>query len=103
MPRYRPHDSLATGLDAVLVVGDATALGADLLTAVGAQPTGVVGPGASTGPLADASVVIDTARAGVHEAGTAMRLDEVPLPLRAIVDGPPLVADLLARLTALIQ
>ena len=103
VPRYRPHDSLATGLDAVLVVGDATALGADLLTAVGAQPTGVVGPGASTGPLADASVVIDTARAGVHEAGTAMRLDEVPLPLRAIVDGPPLVADLLARLTALIQ
>ena len=102
-PRYRPHDSLAGGVDAALVVGDATALGSDLLTPIGAVPKAVVGPGASTGPLADASVVIDTARAGVHEAGTAMRLDEVPLPLRAILDGPPTLADLLAKLTVLIR
>jgi formylmethanofuran dehydrogenase subunit B len=90
-------------VDAALIVGDAAALGSDLLAPLGAVPIAVIGPGASTGPLSQASVVIDTARAGVHEAGTALRLDEVPLPLRAVLDGPPVLVELVARLTAQIQ
>jgi hypothetical protein len=34
-------------------------------------------------------VAIDTGLAGVHDAGTALRLDDVPLPVRAVVAGPP--------------
>jgi formylmethanofuran dehydrogenase subunit B len=103
VPRYRPHGPIADGVDAALIVGDAAALGSDLLAPLGAVPIAVIGPGASTGPLSQASVVIDTARAGVHEAGTALRLDEVPLPLRAVLDGPPVLVELVARLTAQIQ
>ena len=51
-------------------------------------PCVVLGPAASEGPLAGGRVAIDTARAGVHEAGTALRMDDVPLPLRALLDGP---------------
>ena len=94
-PRYRPYDGAAAahldaaGVDAVLVAGDARALDTELLARIGAVPSAVVGPAASDGPLAKGRVAIDTARAGVHEAGTALRLDEVPLPLRAFLDGPP--------------
>jgi formylmethanofuran dehydrogenase subunit B len=102
-PRYRPHAAVADGVDAVLVVGDAAALGSDLLKKIGVLPNGVIGPGASTGPLARASVVIDAARAGVHEAGTALRLDDVPLPLRALLSGPPPVAEMLGRLSVLLR
>ena len=103
VPRYRPRRLIADGVDAALIVGDATALGAELLMPLGAVPHGVIGPGASTGSLPKASVVIDTARAGVHEAGTALRLDEVPLPLRAFLSGPPPVVEVLTRLTSLLE
>ena len=73
----------------MLVAGDAAHSSSDLLARIGAVPSVVVGPGASDGPLAKGRVAIDTARAGVHEAGTALRLDDVPLPLRAFLDGPP--------------
>ncbi len=107
-PRYRPHDGAASAwlsrgeVDAVLVLGDAATIGPDLLASMGAVPCAVVGPGASDGPLATCRVVIDSARAGVHEAGTALRLDDVPLPLRGVLDGPPGAANLLARLVTLI-
>ena len=39
-----------------------------------------------------ARVAIDTGLAGVHDAGTALRLDDVPLPVRALVAGPPAAA-----------
>jgi formylmethanofuran dehydrogenase subunit B len=101
-PRYRPHDLAACAMDAVLVVGDARALGPDLLARIVAAPTAVIGPGASEGPLAGGRAAIDTARPGVHEAGSALRLDEVPLPLRRLLNGPPAAVDLLARLAALV-
>jgi hypothetical protein len=37
-------------------------------------------------------VAIDTGLAGVHEAGIALRLDDVPLPVRGVVAGPPAAA-----------
>jgi formylmethanofuran dehydrogenase subunit B len=97
-PRYRPYDLAAGFEDAVLVAGDATTLTADLLTRIGPVMTVVIGPGASEGPLAKGRVAIDTGRAGVHEPGTALRLDDVPLPLRTLLDGPPHAAAVLAQL-----
>jgi len=98
-PRYRPDDDALSLLrsarvDAFLAVGDvrnAPALGAGTARRV------VIGPRAS---LADptADVAIDSAVAGIHEGGTAYRMDEIPLPLRASLAGPPAAAGLVAAL-----
>ncbi len=88
-PRYQ-LDADATALaragkvDAVLIAGDPR----------GVRPTElvrlrrvVIGPRASElDPHAD--VVIDTGVAGIHEGGTAFRMDEIPLPLRPPLPGP---------------
>jgi formylmethanofuran dehydrogenase subunit B len=94
-PRYRPYDGtarerLARGeVDAVLVVGSAALIPAELLTLMIHVPCAVVGPRASESALAGSRAVIDTGLAGIHEAGTALRMDDVPLPLRQVVSGPP--------------
>jgi formylmethanofuran dehydrogenase subunit B len=81
-PRYVPHDGAVARLtrgeiDVVLIVG----LAAGAPTIVQKAPTlAVVGPRASE--TSGASVAIDTGVAGIHAAGTALRLDDVPLPLR---------------------
>ena len=76
------------GLDAgeavVLVVGSPAAL-ADAPLAAGTRAI-VVGPRASDAPFA-AAIAIDTGVAGIHEGGTAYRMDEVPLPLRPPLPG----------------
>ena len=41
---------------------------------------------------------IDTGVAGIHEGGTAFRMDDVPLPLRAPVPGPPVAAQVVRAL-----
>jgi formylmethanofuran dehydrogenase subunit B len=107
-PRYRPHDGSARALlaerliDGVLVLGDAAAMAEPVRALVGAVPCAVIGPSATTGPLARARVAIDSGRAGVHEAGTAVRMDEVPLPLRQILGGPPFTVSLLGALDELL-
>jgi hypothetical protein len=35
---------------------------------------------------------------GIHEAGTALRMDDVPLPLRAALEGPPAALDVVRAL-----
>ena len=94
-PRYRPFDGTAQHLamrrevDALVVAGrldDVPAGVSGLLTTV---PSVLIGPAASVARLAPRSVAIDTGLAGVHDAGTALRLDDVPLPVRAVVSGPP--------------
>jgi formylmethanofuran dehydrogenase subunit B len=103
-PRYRPHDGSASAIlegrqaDGVLVLGDASALAGPVRARVADVPCAVIGPSATTGPLAHARVAIDSARAGIHEGGTAVRMDEVPLPLRQILGGPPATVSLLAAL-----
>jgi formylmethanofuran dehydrogenase subunit B len=87
-PRYRPGRSALErlrggGADAVLVAGSAASLGALPLDAVSGV---VIGPGASA--VAGARVAIDTGVAGIHEAGTGYRLDEVPLPLTPVLVHP---------------
>ncbi|HEU4524873.1 MAG TPA: hypothetical protein VFR62_07610 [Gemmatimonadales bacterium] len=85
-PRYRADrsgvDRLRSGsADAVLVAGAAASLGALPLESV---PGVVIGPGASA--VAGARVAIDTGVAGIHEPGTGYRLDDVPLPLRPVLE-----------------
>jgi formylmethanofuran dehydrogenase subunit B len=103
-PRYRPHDGsagarLARGeVDAVLVLGAPGRVPPALLPHLATVPCAAIGPGASESALGPAAVVIDTALAGVHEAGMAIRMDEVPLPLRALLEGPPAAAAVAALL-----
>ena len=89
-PRYLPGqrglDRLERGsFNAALVVGSPS-LGEDAAAALGSIDTVVIGPRASQAPFTT-RVAIDTGAAGIHEAGTAYRMDEVPLSLR-----PPLTS-----------
>ena len=94
VPRYRPYDGTAAQLvsrrevDAVLVAGRYQDLPAGVDALLATVPAVLIGPAASTAPLGPHSVAIDTGLAGVHEAGTALRLDDVPLPVRGVVAGP---------------
>jgi formylmethanofuran dehydrogenase subunit B len=48
-------------------------------------------------------VAIDTGVAGIHEAGTAYRMDEVPLSLRAPLTAPRSATEALLALTDAIR
>jgi formylmethanofuran dehydrogenase subunit B len=77
-------DRLRSGeADAVLVAGSVAAMeGAGL--ALERCPGVVIGPGASA--VGGARVAIDTGTAGIHESGTGYRMDDVPLPLAAVLE-----------------
>lgn len=97
-PRYRPHDGaeprLARGdIDAVLALGSSSRIPVEVAAAMRELPCAVAGPRASEGPLGNAAVVIDTGVAGIHEDGTVVRMDDVPLPVRAVVrtDAPAII------------
>ena len=89
----RGLDDLA-GIDIALVVGDWRTVPG---TALAAVPTVVIGPGASEAP-GGPRVAIDTGRAGIHEGGTAYRMDDVPLPLTPALDGSRTAAMVLGAL-----
>lgn len=104
-PRSRPGrsglDRLRTGaVDALLVAGSAAALGAPALD-LGRTAGVVIGPGASGVP--GARVAIDTGVAGIHEAGTGYRMDEVPLPLTPVIEGVRGAAGTLGLLLAALR
>ena len=97
-PRYRPYDGtagarLARGeVDAVLVIGSAALVPGELLSMMAQVRCAVVGPKASESALAGNEATIDTGVAGIHEGGTAIRMDDVPILLRPSVNGPPAAA-----------
>jgi formylmethanofuran dehydrogenase subunit B len=101
-PQYRPHDAGARlrggEFDAALVLGSIASIPEDTLAALARLPCAIVGPRATEHARSDTRVAIDTAVAGIHEAGTAIRMDDVPVPLRASLAGPPLAAALAAGL-----
>lgn len=104
-PRYRPDAGsihlLASGeIDAVLVAGAPAELPSPLAAPGEGVRWVVIGPRASSSPLADADVVIDTGLAGIHEGGTAFRMDEVALPLRQVITGPASATNVLRALDA---
>ena len=106
-PRYAPASrglawAVAGGAGAILVAGAAASLG-DLLAGVTARtPAVVVGPLASEAPF-PTRVAIDTGVAGIHEGGTAYRMDDVPLPLRPPLDGPRSAAETLGLLLGAVR
>src|SRR5207237_282947 len=102
-PRYSPGDDgrarLARGeVDAMIIVGSATSIPAPVQALIATVPHAIIGPHATDGPLSGAVAAIDTGMPGVHESGTALRMDDIPLPLGAPLNGPTTTADLLARL-----
>lgn len=109
VPRYRPFDGTAHArlarreVDVALIVGTVIGIPSPVVSLLAEPPGIVVGARATESPLAGSRVVIDAGLAGVHHAGTALRMDDVPLPLRPAVPGPPPVEDVLqamhARLT----
>ena len=83
-------------MDALLVVGS-IALVPGLHTGLAGVPVVLVGPRATEAPF-DTAAAVDTGVAGIHESGTALRMDDVPLPLEGVIDGPPGVVDVITAL-----
>lgn len=106
-PRYLPAsrglaELGAGGAGAVLVAGSVAAF-ADALAGAGLRsPVIAIGPRASEAPF-PVRVAIDTGVAGIHEGGTAYRMDEVPLPLRPPLGGARSAADTLAALLGAVR
>jgi formylmethanofuran dehydrogenase subunit B len=107
-PSYRPHEGAAAlvarrEIDATLIIGSPRSVPEPVARALAGMPTVAIGPYASAAAFAPA-VAVDTGVAGIHEGGMAFRMDEVPLPLRPSVSGPPaaaaVVRDLAARLVS---
>ena len=97
-PRYDPTarglDRLSSGgFRAVLLVGSPPKAGA----LPSSLSTVLIGPRASESDITP-TVAIDTGMAGIHEAGTAYRMDEVPLRLRPPLQGPRTAAEVLRSL-----
>ncbi|MEP6689076.1 MAG: hypothetical protein ABJC36_12080, partial [Gemmatimonadales bacterium] len=105
-PRYTPASrglaELRDGGGAILVAGSVASMGDALAEAARQSPVIVIGPRASEAPF-PARVTIDTGVAGIHEGGTAYRMDEVPLPLRPPLAGARSAADTLAALLELVR
>ena len=101
-PRYAPMETAATLLaerrvDLLLIAGSMQSLPDEVTAALGATPHLIVGPRASESE-SGAVAAIDTGTAGIHEGGTAFRLDDVPLPLAAPLQGMPQAAQVLRSL-----
>lgn len=105
-PRYQPDrrgpEFLAgRRFAAALVAGNPASVPEPLRGGLGSIPTVVVGPRASQSPFS-VRVALDTGVAAIHEAGVGYRMDDVPLPLPAVLSGPPAAAEILGRLAALL-
>ncbi len=100
-PVYRPHDAKMS-TDAALIVGDPATIPEPVmstftdLAAFARLPLAIIGPGASR--VTDARIAIDTGVAGIHCGGTALRMDDVALPLRPSIDGHRDPADVIRAL-----
>ena len=90
-PTYRPHagaaERLAGGeVDAALVIGAPATLPDSVARGLAGVATVAIGPRASAAGWKPV-VAVDTGVAGIHEGGTAFRMDDVPLPLRPALEG----------------
>jgi formylmethanofuran dehydrogenase subunit B len=96
-------DGVARDHDVALVVGNAARVPTGIATTSPATTTILIGPRATEAALGSTSVAIDTGVAGIHTSGTACRTDDVPLPLRASIAGPPSTAETLRAVTRAIR
>ncbi len=90
-PSYRPQAGAAALLgggevDAALVIGAPATLPEPVAAALAQVRSVALGPRASAATFQPA-VAVDTGAAGIHEGGTAFRMDDVPLPLRPSLEG----------------
>src|SRR5882762_4606134 len=90
-PSYQPRTGAAARLgsgevDAALVIGAPATLPDPVAAALAQVRSVAIGPRASAASFQPA-VAVDTGAAGIHEGGTAFRMDDVPLPLRPSLDG----------------
>jgi formylmethanofuran dehydrogenase subunit B len=103
-PRYQPHDGTAGAclsrgdVDAVAIVGAPASVTPDLQATMSGVASVVIGPRASESVFAERGIVIDTGVAGIHEDGTAVRMDDVALGLRGVLSGPRAAAPLVSAL-----
>ena len=86
---------------AALLVGS-PAFDGSLSGTLARMSTVAIGPRASQASFAT-RVAIDTGVAGIHEAGTAYRMDEVPLQLRPPLDGQRSATEVLRALIGAIR
>jgi formylmethanofuran dehydrogenase subunit B len=105
-PRYTPGERglerlAAGGFQAALFVGSPMEE-SFAPKAFSAVSTIAIGPRASQARF-QTRVAVDTGVAGIHEAGTAYRMDEVPLPLRPPLSGTRSAAETLRALTDAIR
>jgi formylmethanofuran dehydrogenase subunit B len=105
-PSFRPEEDTASWLGShskatVLMAGTTRELSGEAVKALASARVVSIGPRASAAAF-NAAVAIDTGIPGIHEAGTAYRLDDVPLPLRQAVNGPPGAAAVLRALHELV-
>lgn len=106
-PRYQPEHRGAElfqrgCFSAALIVGAPASVPPALQAQLAAVPVVAVGPRASEAPFA-ARVAIDTGIAGIHEAGLGYRMDDIPLPLRAVVPGPRSASETIQQLAARLE
>jgi formylmethanofuran dehydrogenase subunit B len=90
-PSYQPRTHAAALLgggevDAALVIGAPATLPEPVAAALAQVRSVAIGPRASAASF-QLAVAVDTGAAGIHEGGTAFRMDDVPLPLRPSLDG----------------
>jgi len=96
VPRYRadePASEVVAQMRAVLIAGEWRGLPPAFVQGLAGRVVVAVGPRASE--VASAEVAVDTGMAGIHEAGTAYRLDDVPLPLTPALSHPQAAAAVL--------
>lgn len=108
-PRYVPHAGTALDVlrnrdvDTALVVGDPTGVPSDLSDSLSNVRSVLLGPRASTAAWGARGVIIDTGTDGIHASGTALRADDVPLPLRATLVAPRSTAETIRAVTSSVR
>jgi formylmethanofuran dehydrogenase subunit B len=96
VPAGRPAPAVA------LVAGAADSVPEPLVRALRDAAKVAIGPRASAAAY-KVRVAIDTGVAGIHEAGMAYRLDDVPLPVQAPLAGPRSAEETLRALLARVR
>jgi formylmethanofuran dehydrogenase subunit B len=92
-PRYAPWNGTAESrvsrgeIDAMLIVGNVSSVPESMTIAAGRITTCVIGPYASNSAFSRGAACVDTGLPGVHADGTVLRMDDVPLPVRATFRG----------------
>jgi formylmethanofuran dehydrogenase subunit B len=92
-PRYAPWTGDAASrlsrgeIDAILIIGSVAEMPAAVAAIARRVTTCVIGPHASRSALAQGAAVVDTGLPGLQSGGTVLRMDDVPLPVRALFRG----------------